>query len=66
MTGHGIRRHCERSEAIQSLLRRLGCFVASLLAMTPKWIPACAGMNGEEDIDFHSLFAVEKACLEVV
>jgi hypothetical protein len=28
------RRHCERSEATQELTRPLGCFVASLLAMT--------------------------------
>jgi hypothetical protein len=27
-------RHCERSEAIQSALGGLDCFVASLLAMT--------------------------------
>jgi hypothetical protein len=28
------RRHCERSEAIQSTIQALDCFVASLLAMT--------------------------------
>src|ERR1700722_431792 len=32
-------RHCERSEAIQLLQRKLDCFVTSLLAMT---------INGEE------------------
>ncbi|MCI0599759.1 MAG: hypothetical protein L0Y60_09605 [Beijerinckiaceae bacterium] len=34
--GHDVnrRRHCERSEAISSLVLLLDCFVASLLAMT--------------------------------
>jgi hypothetical protein len=30
------RRHCERSEAIQSFFAALDCFVASLLAMTER------------------------------
>ena len=33
-------RHCERSEAIQRVVRRLDCFVAALLAMTASLVAA--------------------------
>jgi hypothetical protein len=72
-----VRRHCERSEAIQSGLTVLDCFVASLLAMTSFPHPRSATKRGRrkechdqtntaklDAVEYAARLSAEKAALQ--
>jgi hypothetical protein len=49
-------RHCERSEAIQSVAANLDCFVASLLAMTASRRPEMTFLKPVRNVTFAKFF----------